>query len=246
MNKSTKLFLSLLVALILSNSFLLGFIYPNIQTTINGDKSGSIVVDVGLSSQLVLVIESTIKQVLWKEVRKNLPKEIRLQTYQEGDLVHYKTFANFNNIDSPKFKMPKTKKTVSSGIHLKTEDKLFLITYKFSQKLDLKPAWKRYLPKNLPPQVSQVLEATKITYRLTMPGEITKANTKDVVGSSAAWQIEVGKPTELQATSRIIRWRAVLLFGTLAIVSLGLVGAVIIKARVQREKQQEEEVDQNT
>ena len=101
--------------------------------------------------------------------------------------------------------------------------------------MPLNLSYKRYLPKNTPPQMKDAVRKTNLVFQVVLPGTVVQSNSTWKKGSYASWQLPLGSKKTLTAKSQVVRWRLVLLACALILVIFGGVGAWVIKTRAHKE-----------
>ncbi|MEW6188543.1 MAG: hypothetical protein AB1466_00290 [Actinomycetota bacterium] len=190
------------------------------ETKINPDGSGRRIQDIALESSFARMLESAAKKSgkpsLKEELKKNLPKEGKLRIYTKRGKVHYEINFDFKNIDELNRinKKLSAVRDISTNVKLTKKDSIFLVLYDFKEKIPPLEATEL--------ERLEMLEACSVVYKLTMPGKIIKANTNEIEGETAMWDVNPFKGKEIRAKSRYIRWRAIsfLLF-LLVLISAG-------------------------
>ncbi|MDI6822275.1 MAG: hypothetical protein QMD66_05405 [Actinomycetota bacterium] len=197
-----------------------GCITFTFETKINPDGSGRRIQDIALESSFARMLESAAKKSgktsLKEELKKNLPKEGKLRIYTKKGKVHYEVSFDFKDIDELNRinKKLSAVRDISTNVKLTKKDSIFLALYDFQEKIPPLEATEL--------EQLEMIGAYSIVYKLNMPGKIIKANTNEIEGETAIWDINPFKGKEIRAKSRYIRWWAIsfLLF-LLVLISAG-------------------------
>lgn len=219
----------LLIALLVGSVFLPGCLTLTLNTKINPNGSGERSIDVAIDESFAGILEESVKGTgtpsLEKQMTKGLPKDATFRQFRRGKKVHYETAFSFDSIDelnqiNQKSAREETGQTPRSNkIALDKKDWLFFVTYKFYENF----------PASQPEttsQAKQLIQPFTATYKLSLPGRISKANADKTKGNSATWYISPSKGTEVNARSYYVRWWAIII--AVVLLLLIIVGLVII------------------
>ncbi len=209
-----------LIAVSVFSLILSGCITFTFETKINSDGSGRRIQDIALESSFARMLESAAKRSgkpsLKEELKKNLPKEGKLRIYTKKGKVHYEVSFYFKDIDELNRinKKLSAVRDISTNVKLTKKDSIFLALYDFQEKIPPLEATEL--------EQLEMIGACSVVYKLNMPGKIIKANTNEIEGETAIWDINPFKGKEIRAKSRYIRWWAIsfLLF-LLVLISAG-------------------------
>jgi len=199
---------ALLIVMILCLALILpGCITASYETKINPDGSGERIQDLAIDESFVGALESSAalqgKGSIEDELKKNMPKDAKYKKFTKDGKVHYQVTFDFkdmnelNRIDKKLNKDSDTPKSVEAK--LSKNDFLIVATYKYTDKF---PESKT----KMKPEEEQLAKAFSVSYKLSLPGKITKANTDEIENNTATWHISPVKGGKIEATSRYIRW----------------------------------------
>ncbi len=194
--------------LVLSFALILpGCITASFETKIGPDGSGERIQDLAIDETFVGALESSAnlqgKGGIEGELKKNMPKGAKYKKYTKEGKVHYQIIFNFDDIDE----LNKINKTLNKDsdtpksieAKLVKRDALVFATYKYTDEF---PESKT----KMKPEEEQIAKAFSVSYKLTLPGKITKANTDEIESGEATWHISPIKGGKIEATSRYVRW----------------------------------------
>jgi hypothetical protein len=231
----------LLIAILTGSVFLPGCLTLTLGTKINSNGSGQRSIDVAIDKSFAGILEESVKGTgtssLKKQMTEGLPKGATFRQFQRGNKIHYETVFSFDSIDelnqiNRKLAQEEKGQALSSNkIVLDRKDRLFFITYRFYENF---PASRNETTS----QVKQLVQPFTVTYRLWLPGKISKANGEKITENRATWYINAGKGTEVSARSYIIRWWAIIVAGAFAL-TLIITAAAVILSRSKKSIQPE-------
>jgi hypothetical protein len=206
MGKTRKALLCAAILLMLVS--LPGCITATYETTINMDGSGKSKQDLAIDESFAGFVDSSQalsgKKGLDDAIKENMPKNGKYKKFTSEGKVHHQITFSFKDVEELN-KVNKNLKKISSvptPVHAKLErlDLLVFGTYTFTNRF----------PKSQGSggnsKEEQAAKASSITYKLTLPGQIVDANTKEIKEDTATWQINADNGGKIEATSQFIRW----------------------------------------
>ena len=223
--KTNVLFLAILiVALVL---ILPGCISTNYNVKINLDGSGQSKQDLAIDKSLAGLIESSQalagKKGLEKELKNAIPNDGKYKKFTKDGKIHHQITFDFEDVEDLNATNRKLKEisNVPTPVKAKLERLDFLVfaTYTFTNKFSAESE----NTKNA--GAAQAAKAISITYKLTLPGQLTDANTDEIKENTAAWKINPTKGGKIEASSQYIRWWLVIV---LIIIFLLIIVATLI------------------
>jgi len=227
MDQKKKSF-SLLVILAISLALILpGCISTTYEIKLNLDGSGENKQDLAIDESVAGLMESSEQlsgeKSLEERLKESMPKDGKYKKFTKEGKIHHQITFNFKDVDELNKINQKLKKisNVSTPVKAKLERVDFLVfaSYTFTNKF---PAASK---SDQSEEEEKMADATSITYKLTLPGKITKANTDEIEKDTVTWNINPTKGGKIEASSQYIRWWLVIV---LIVVFLLVIGVTAI------------------
>lgn len=223
--KTAILFFATLTAILMV--VLPGCISTNYNVKINLDGSGRSKQDLAIDKSLAGLIESSQalagKKGLEKELKNAIPNDGKYKKFTKGGKIHHQITFDFGDVEDLNATNRKLKEisNVPTPVKAKLERLDFLVfaTYTFTNKFPAESENAKNLGE------AQAAKAISITYKLTLPGQLTDANTDEIKGNTAAWKINPTKGGKIEASSQYIRWWLVIV---LIVLFLLIIAATLI------------------
>jgi hypothetical protein len=228
MSLKRKSFLLLLV-LILSLALILpGCITASFETKINPDGSGERIQDLAVDEAFIGALESSAtlrgKGSIEDELKKNMPKDAKYKKFTKDGKIHYQIIFDFKDVDELNRinkKLNKDSDTPKSvEAKLSKTDFLVIATYKYTDEFPKSKS-------KMKSENEQLARAFSVSYKLTLPGKITKANTDEVENNTATWHISPVEGGKIKATSRYIKWPLIIVIAVALLLIVIILGILI-------------------
>ncbi len=203
-----------------------GCITATYEVKLDPDGSGRSRQDLAIDESLAALVESSTavsgNKGLEHAIKENMSKEGKYRKFTKEGKVHHQITFNFGNVEELN-KINKDLDKISNvptpvEAQLQKLDLLVFITYTFTNSFPKRPDNAGNA------QEEQSAKASSITYKLTLPGKITDANTKDIKENTATWKINADDGGKIEASSQYIRWWLVI---TMTAVFLLIIAASI-------------------
>lgn len=230
-----RLSLLLLVIFLTAPLILPGCITYSFETKISPDGSGKRTLEVAMDEGLADTTGTRTEETdIEGELKEGAPKDAKYKTYTKEGKVHYQVSFPFKNVDE----LNKTNSEMGSGkkegqapktndIKLDRKDWLVYATYKFSERF---PSTKGA------GQLKELTESFSVTYKLTLPGEITEATTDDIEKGTATWDFNLSDGKKIEASSRLVRWNRIIIIGGVILGLIIFLFLIVIFTRKPRSK----------
>ncbi len=236
LKRKSKLLSSILI--LIAILILPGCITATYETKINSDGSGQRIQDLAIDESFAGILESSEtlqgKKGLEEELKKNMPKDAKYRKFTRDGKVHHQITFDFKDIDELNTINKNLNKSsdvpTAAGARLSKTEFIVFANYKFTDELPAQPK------SEMKPEEEKVAKAISVTYKLTLPGKISKAGgTGEVENNTATWHISPTQGGKIEATSRYVRWWLVivLLVVTLLII---MISGILIFLGLRRKK----------
>ena len=195
-------------AIVISLLLVPGCITATYDVKIDPDGSGVSRQDLAIDESFAGFVDSSQalsgKKGLEEAINENMPKDGKYKKFLKGGKVHHQITFDFKDVEELNGINKDLKRTsnvpVPVGAKLEKIDLLVFTTYTFTNSFPKSPGGKG------DEEEEQAAKASSITYRLTLPGRITDANTKQIKKNTATWQINADDGGKIEASSQFIRW----------------------------------------
>lgn len=238
MSWKKKSFLMLSSLVLILTLLLPGCITVTYETKINSDGSGQSIQDRAIDESFASMLESSEalqgNKGIEDALKKNMPKDAKYKKFTKDGKVHHQITFDFQDVDELNKTNKKLKKisNVPIAVEAKLEKADFVVFANYKYTNEFSSGSKG----DMKPEEEQVAKASSITYKLTLPGTITKAeNTDEVDGSTATWHINPTQGRKIEATSRYIRWWLIIVL-LVAILLIIIISGILIFLGLRKKK----------
>lgn len=238
MNLKKKSWLLFSIFLLCLALILPGCITATYETKVNSDGSGQRIQDLAIDESFAGLLDSSAelkgKGGLEAELKKNMPKDAKYKKFTKEGKVHHQVTFDFKDVDELNKinKQLNTNSDVPKTVEAKLEKAEYLVfaTYKFRDEF---PATSKG---EMKPEEEQLAKAMSVTYKLTLPGKITKAEkAEDIKDDTATWHVSPTQGGKVEATSRYVRWWLIIVL-LFALIFIVIVSAILIFLGVRKKK----------
>ena len=212
-----------------------GCITATYNVKIDPDGSGVSRQDLAIDESFAGFVDSSQalsgKKGLEEAINENMPKDGKYKKFTKGGKVHHQITFDFRDVEELNGINKDLKRTsnvpVPVGAKLEKIDLLVFTTYTFTNSFPKSSSGKGN------EEEEQAAKASSITYKLTLPGKITDANTKQIKKNTATWQINADNGGKIEASSQFIRWWLVIVMTAVffLIVAASIAGFFIVYRR---------------
>ncbi len=208
MGQKKKFFSFLLIPAILLTLILPGCISTTYEIQLNLDGSGENKQDLAIDESVAGLMKSSEQlsgeKSLEEKLKESMPKDGKYKKFTKEGKIHHQITFKFKDVDELNKINKKLKKisNVSTPVKAKLKKTDFLVfgSYTFTNKFP------EASKSDQSEEEEQMADATSITYKLTLPGKITKANTDEIEKNTGTWDIDPTKGGKIEASSQFIRW----------------------------------------